>query len=282
MLSSQSVIDAERPGLGVGEGAVDPGQNDMGGHGADDMGLGGRGGAGVGRPAVGFDRRARGELAATKPCSEAAEKSWIAARRRRPGASFSTSTAPATNILPWGERPPPPQTGSVWSATGSRSRRPRQGQRAARGPARPRRGAAWRTAATRTCRNRAELLLQLQRRNPIRMGGHEIGGPEPCDQRQLRTMHDCAGRGRDLLAAGGAFEGEGLSAMRPPLTPCMPDIQTPRASGLRQARRRRCRRRKSALELDQRAGKSGMAGLSSELDVHVMFLPEASALVTTM
>jgi hypothetical protein len=26
MLSSQSVIDAERPGLGVGEGAVDPGQ----------------------------------------------------------------------------------------------------------------------------------------------------------------------------------------------------------------------------------------------------------------
>ena len=46
MLSSQAVMDAERPGLGVGEGAVDPGQNDIGGHGADDMGLvpdGGRG-----------------------------------------------------------------------------------------------------------------------------------------------------------------------------------------------------------------------------------------------
>ena len=61
MLTSQSVIDAERPGLGVGEGAVDPGQNDMGGHGADDMGLvPDVGGAGIGRPAVGFDRRARG------------------------------------------------------------------------------------------------------------------------------------------------------------------------------------------------------------------------------
>ncbi len=39
MLSSQPVIDAERPGPGVGGGAVDPGQNDMRGHGADDMGL---------------------------------------------------------------------------------------------------------------------------------------------------------------------------------------------------------------------------------------------------
>ncbi len=57
MLSSQSVIDAERPGLGVGEGAVDPGQDDVGGHGADDVGLmPDVGGAGVGRPTVGFDR----------------------------------------------------------------------------------------------------------------------------------------------------------------------------------------------------------------------------------
>src|SRR5271166_3240409 len=92
MLSSQAVIDAERPGLGVGEGAVDPGQNDMGGHGADDMGLvPDVGGAGVGRGQPSVLIVAPGAtLAATKPCSEAAEKSLIAARRRRPGASFST------------------------------------------------------------------------------------------------------------------------------------------------------------------------------------------------
>ena len=42
---------------------MDPGQNDMGGHGSDDMGLvPDAGGAGVGRPAVGFDRRARGDV----------------------------------------------------------------------------------------------------------------------------------------------------------------------------------------------------------------------------
>ena len=65
MLSSQAVIDADHPGLGVGEGAVDPGQNDMGGRGADDMGLvPDVGGAGIGRPAVGFDRRAEEAMTA--------------------------------------------------------------------------------------------------------------------------------------------------------------------------------------------------------------------------
>jgi len=134
MLSSQSVIDAKRPGLGVGEGAVYPGQDDVGGHGADDVGLmPDVGGTGVGRPTVGFDRGARCDVGGDEACSETAEKSLIAARRRRPGASFSTSTAPATNILPWGERPPPPQTGSASVRNGisasSTSMRPASGAR---------------------------------------------------------------------------------------------------------------------------------------------------------
>ena len=33
----QAVVDTEPPGLEVGEDVVDPGQDDMGGHGADDM-----------------------------------------------------------------------------------------------------------------------------------------------------------------------------------------------------------------------------------------------------
>lgn len=36
---SQAVIDARRPGPGVREGGVNPGQNDMRGDGVDDMGL---------------------------------------------------------------------------------------------------------------------------------------------------------------------------------------------------------------------------------------------------
>ena len=39
VFATQAVIDAERPDLEVGEDAVDPGQDDMGGHLADDMGI---------------------------------------------------------------------------------------------------------------------------------------------------------------------------------------------------------------------------------------------------
>ena len=38
MLAAQAVIDARGPDLEVGEDAVDPGQDDVGGHLADDMG----------------------------------------------------------------------------------------------------------------------------------------------------------------------------------------------------------------------------------------------------
>ena len=39
VFAAQAVIDAQRPCLEVGEDAMDPGQNEMGGHGSDDMGL---------------------------------------------------------------------------------------------------------------------------------------------------------------------------------------------------------------------------------------------------
>ena len=62
----------------------------------------------------------------------------------------------------------------------------------------------------------------------------------------------------------------------------MPDIETPRASGLRQARRRRRRRREiGAGTRPARRETRAWHGSQSEPDVHVMFLPEAPALVTT-
>ena len=39
MLAAQTVVDAERPCFEIGEDAVDPRQDDMGGHGADDVGV---------------------------------------------------------------------------------------------------------------------------------------------------------------------------------------------------------------------------------------------------
>ena len=55
VLAAQPVIDAQGPDLEVGEDPVDPGQDDMGGHRADDMGIvGDAGGAGICRPPIGL------------------------------------------------------------------------------------------------------------------------------------------------------------------------------------------------------------------------------------
>jgi len=55
VFSAQAVVDAQGPDLEVGEDAMDPGQDDMGGHRADDMGIMDEaGGAGIAGPPVGL------------------------------------------------------------------------------------------------------------------------------------------------------------------------------------------------------------------------------------
>jgi len=55
VLAAQPVIDAQGPDLEVGEDPVNPGQDDVGSHLADDMGIvGDAGGAGISGPAVGL------------------------------------------------------------------------------------------------------------------------------------------------------------------------------------------------------------------------------------
>ena len=57
ILAAQAVIDAEGPGLEVGEHAMDPGEHDVGGHRADDMRfMLDVPDAGIGGPAVGLGR----------------------------------------------------------------------------------------------------------------------------------------------------------------------------------------------------------------------------------
>ena len=56
VFAAQAVIDAQRPCLEVGEDAMDAGQNDVGGHGSDDMGLvGDVRRAEIGCEPIGFD-----------------------------------------------------------------------------------------------------------------------------------------------------------------------------------------------------------------------------------
>src|SRR5918912_3424475 len=63
VLSTQTVIDAERPALEIGEDAVGPGQHDMSGHAADDMRIvRDAGSTGVPCPAVGLGGGAGSEI----------------------------------------------------------------------------------------------------------------------------------------------------------------------------------------------------------------------------
>ena len=74
VLAAQAVIDAKRPYLEVGEDAVHPRQDDMGGHLADDVGIVAHaGGAGVaGNPSV-LAVAPGARSAARKACRLAAE-----------------------------------------------------------------------------------------------------------------------------------------------------------------------------------------------------------------
>ena len=69
VLAAQPVVDAQGPDLEVGEDPVNPGQDDMGGHLADDMRIvGDAGGAGIsGQPSV---------LAVAPEATLAARKAW--------------------------------------------------------------------------------------------------------------------------------------------------------------------------------------------------------------
>ena len=62
VVAAQAVVDAQGPDLEVGEDAMHPGQDDMGGHLADDMGIViDAGGAEISRPSVGLGGSAGGE-----------------------------------------------------------------------------------------------------------------------------------------------------------------------------------------------------------------------------
>jgi hypothetical protein len=103
VLSTQAVIDAERPALEIGEDAMGPGQYDMGGHAADDMRIvRDAGSTGVSGPAVGLGSGAEGEIGREEGVQATGRIVGTCCRRMRPGLAppSATSTAPTTSILP--------------------------------------------------------------------------------------------------------------------------------------------------------------------------------------
>ena len=69
----------------------------------------------------------------------------------------------------------------------------------------------------RLIRAEPEQLLQLQGRDAVGMGGHQIGRPEPGGERQLGAVQDGAGLDRGLAPATPALIGPRLGPQRPGL-----------------------------------------------------------------
>src|SRR5271155_786107 len=97
VLAAQAVIDAQGPDLEIGEDAVRPGQDDMGGHFADDVGIViDTGGTGISRPSVGLGGGAGREIGFEKRVQTASRvighlaEAWI---RPGPAPPSSISTA---------------------------------------------------------------------------------------------------------------------------------------------------------------------------------------------
>jgi len=214
VLAAQPMIDAQGPDLEVGKDPVDPGQHDVSGHLADDMGImGDASSTGIPGPTIGLGGGTGGEVDGDKAMQAGGR---IIGDLAEPDAAraaaaildldgsdhqhFALMTASAAT-----------GNGMVFAAAGDFSLidLDEAGKRAATGGEH----AAAQFGAEQPRRlvgAESELALQLQRRNAIGMGSHQISGPEPGGQRQLGVMHDGSGGDRGLATAAGALIGPSL------------------------------------------------------------------------
>ena len=131
-------------------------------------------------------------------------------------------------------------------------------------------------------RAQAELALQLQRRDAVGMGGHQIGGPEPRGQRQLGVVHDRPGGHRGLFAAAGAFPRPRFGLQLPRFA--LAAVRTDEALG--PARHEEVLDaggfvRKTLLELDQGTRKVGHGKSPKAAYVRTLFYTAHAPAVTT-
>ena len=265
VLAAQPMIDAQGPDLEVGKDPVDPGQHDVSGHLTDDMRImGNAGGPRIPGPTIGLgggdghevdgDKamqaggRIIGDLAEPDAARAAAAILDLDGSDHQHFALMTASTGTGDRI--------------VFAAAGDFSLidLDEAGERAATGGEH----AAAQFGAEQPRRlvgAKSELALQLQRRNAIGMGGHQISGPEPGGQRQLGVMHDGSGGDRGLATAAGALIGPGLGLQPPGFAAAAARADKPvrptRCGKVLSARRLVA---KALLELEQGARKVGHHG----------------------
>ena len=217
------MIDTQGPVFEVGEDAVHPGQHDMGGDLADDMGIvADAGSTRVGGPPVGLGGSAGGEIAS--------EMKRVQAVGRIVGAPAETDAAgsgPAVLHLDGADD----QHFPLMAASAAAGERvmlaaagglrlvdlDQTGEQAAAGGqhAGAQLGAQQPSALVRT--STSWHCCRLQRQEFVGMGRHQIGRPEPSGQRQLGVMHDGAGGDRGPCTAAGAWPGPRLGLQLPRL-----------------------------------------------------------------
>ena len=215
VLGAQPVIDAARPALEIGEHLMDPGQHEVGGHGTDDVGIVGLdGGRGVAGPAVGLGGAGGGDVVADEAVeafgavgrdlgqAQAARRVAVADLDGADDEQLAVVAAPGAaghGIILGAER----QRGLVdLDEARQRVALGIDHGFAQLGGEQP--GAAIRTDP--------ELVLELQRRDPVRMRRHQVGGPEPDGERELAAVQDGPRRHRGLAMAARALERVGLAA----------------------------------------------------------------------
>ena len=118
----------------------------------------------------------------------------------------------------------------------------------------------------RLVRAESELTLQLQSRDAIGVGGHQISGPEPGGQRQLGVVHDGSGGDRGLATAARALVGPSLGFQAPGFATTASRADKP----VRPTRRDKILSAggliaEALLELDQGARKVGHRGYREQL-----------------
>ncbi len=262
VLTAQPVIDAQGPDLEVGEDPVNPRKHDVGGHLADDMGIvGDAGGAGISGPTIGLGGGTGAEVGGEEGVEAGGRVIGHLAEADATGAEpavfdldgaddqhFALMAAPATArdrvVFAAGC-----DFGFIYlDEAGERTATRREHAAAQLGADQPRRlvGAE------------SELALQLQSRNAIGVGCHQISGPKPGGQRQLGVMHDGSGSDRGLATAAGALIGPGLGFQPPGFATTASRADKPVGPA------RRCKVlstggliAEALLELDQGVGKVG-------------------------
>jgi hypothetical protein len=286
MLAAQAVVDTQDPDLEVGEDPVHPGQYDVGRHLADDMGIvADAGSAGIGGPSVGLGGGPRCEVGGDEGMQAAGRAVGHFAQTDAAGSS------PAILDLDSADDQHPALMAAA-TTTGERIVLAaaddlglvdfdEAGERVAAGCDHAAAQLAAEQPGT-AVRSQAELALQLQSRDPVGMGGHQIGRPEPGGQRQLGMVHDGPGGHRGLLAAAGAFPGPRFGLQFPRLGHAAAGADKPLGPAHREeVFDAGCLIGKAMLKLDQRTGKIGHGGSPRAAHVRYLFYHATAHTATT-